>query len=110
VCATCGDERDDLLVRDRKHDGIGHRLAARVVVAVDEALGFVGDETVAAERCTQSIEEFGWERHRVFRERRRANDRVSGEQIAIAGFSPLPLAGEAAPMARVREVGVGCFN
>ncbi len=55
--AACVHERDHLFVRGRKHDRIGHRFAPRVVVAVDEALGFVGDERVAECRA-QAIEQF----------------------------------------------------
>ena len=39
--AAGANERNDLLVRRRKHDGIRHRFAPRIVVAVDEPFRFV---------------------------------------------------------------------
>ena len=38
------DERDDVLMRCRENDRVRHRLAPRIVVAVDEARRFVGGE------------------------------------------------------------------
>jgi hypothetical protein len=44
-------ERDDLFMRRREHDRVGHRLAARVVVAVGQAVAGVGAERVGEDRA-----------------------------------------------------------
>ena len=54
--AAGADQRDDLFVRRREHDGVRHRLAARVVVAVDGARGRVGFERAGKGRA-EAVEE-----------------------------------------------------
>jgi hypothetical protein len=54
---TRRDKRDDILVRRRKHDRVRHRLAPRIVVAVDEARRLVGREARVAERRAECVDQ-----------------------------------------------------